>query len=100
MRCVQTVEPLAAACRLRVEDGAELIEGAPLSDTLRLIHELAGIAAALCTHGDVMHNVCEQLVAERVIRRSDVRYEKGGFWLLEQRNARITRASYVPPQET
>jgi 8-oxo-dGTP diphosphatase len=52
-RCVQTVEPLAAALGLEVEVDERLAEGA--GDAARPLLEEPGVVA--CTHGDVIHNL-------------------------------------------
>ena len=54
VRCVQSVEPLAAACGLRVELRDELAEGAQRAAAFRLVRELDGTGAVLCSHGDVL----------------------------------------------
>jgi len=52
-RCVQTVEPLAAALGLPVEIDDGLAEGAGLAAQALL--EADGVVA--CTHGDVIHDL-------------------------------------------
>ena len=53
VRCVQTVEPLAAACGLQIEVRPELAEGAPDSEWQPLLSRLAGSDAVACVHGDL-----------------------------------------------
>jgi phosphohistidine phosphatase SixA len=50
VRCVQTVEPLAAARGLEVEVGHEVAEGVDLRRVRALLAELAGTATAACGH--------------------------------------------------
>ena len=54
VRCVQSVEPLAAARGLEVETREEIAEGSRDGDVRALIDELAGTVALLSTHGDVL----------------------------------------------
>ena len=54
VRCTQSVEPLAEARGLEVEERDELAEGARDGDVRALIDELDGSPAFLCTHGDVL----------------------------------------------
>ena len=54
MRCVQTLEPLAAQRGLELELRNELTEGASREEALALIEELRGFGTAFCTHGDVV----------------------------------------------
>jgi 8-oxo-(d)GTP phosphatase len=51
VRCVQTVEPLAAARGLDVETADALAEGAGLRAVRKLLEDLAGQAVVLCAHG-------------------------------------------------
>lgn len=50
-RCVQTVEPLAAARGLVVEERGELGEERQLHDGADLARSLAGEPVAICVHG-------------------------------------------------
>ena len=52
LRCIESVEPLAAALGLLVELDVRLAEGAHGADALALVAELDGGLA--CTHGDVL----------------------------------------------
>jgi phosphohistidine phosphatase SixA len=58
VRCVQTVEPLAAARGLAVEQADALAEGAGRDAALALAAD-AGADALLCTHGDVVEALLE-----------------------------------------
>lgn len=73
VRCQQTVEPLADALGLPVEERVELAEGAEAADVRRLAEGLGGAVAVLCTHGDVIAS----LLGEES--------EKGSTWVLEIR---------------
>jgi phosphohistidine phosphatase SixA len=97
LRCVQTVEPLARARGLLVEETDALVEGAGLPSFLALLRESAGQPSALSTHGDVMYDVCKELVRMSLVARSEVRYEKGASWILEEHGGRIVAARYLPP---
>jgi len=61
VRCVQSVEPLARALGIEIEERGELTEGATREEALALVEEVRGAGVALCTHGDV---VLELLGAE------------------------------------
>jgi phosphohistidine phosphatase SixA len=54
VRCVETVEPLAAALGLRVEPDDRLAEGAAGDAAVELLRE-DGVLA--CTHGDIAEDV-------------------------------------------
>ena len=96
-RCVQTVEPLAAAQDKQVElhDDA-LAEGAHTAATFDLI-ESAGEGAALCTHGDVLGNVIGELAELGTPGADPFLMKKGCTWVLERSSGTFTRATYLPP---
>jgi 8-oxo-dGTP diphosphatase len=96
-RCVETVEPLARARGLSIEETEALAEGAGLEAVLALLRELAGRPSALCTHGDIMYEVCEELARLGLVRRPEVRYQKGAAWILAKRDGKLVAARYVPP---
>lgn len=97
LRCVQTVEPLAATRGLAVESWQPLAEGASASDLLRLLPELAAAGAALCSHGDVIGSLVDALVRAHLVRPEDARFSKGSTWLLELQGERLVSARYLPP---
>jgi 8-oxo-dGTP diphosphatase len=98
-RCVETVEPLAQARGVSIEETEALAEGAGLEAVLALLRELAGRPSALCTHGDIMYEVCEELVRQGLVRRSEARYDKGAAWILEERDGKLVAARYLPPSK-
>lgn len=71
LRCVQTVEPLAAALGVPVERSDGLAEGAGRQQVMGLLAD-AGPGAAFCTHGDV----CELLVGH--VRKGEARIVEVG----------------------
>ena len=54
MRCRQSVEPLAAALGLPVEERPELAEGVSRDEPWALVEELGSTIAVLCSHGDIL----------------------------------------------
>lgn len=52
VRCIETVEPLAATLAIAIDVDARLAEGAEPDEALALLSELDGGVA--CTHGDVV----------------------------------------------
>jgi 8-oxo-dGTP diphosphatase len=96
LRCLQTVEPLAAKRKLPVEPVKELEEGAGGDGVVRLIQKFKGRNIVLCTHGDVMEELLERLIAEGLVPRARAMMEKGSTWVLEEKDGTITGAKYLP----
>jgi 8-oxo-dGTP diphosphatase len=96
LRCVQTVEPLANRRKLPVERVTELEEGAGGESVLRLAQKFRGRHVVLCTHGDVMEELLEGLIAQGLVQRARALMEKGSTWALEEKDGKITGAKYLP----
>jgi broad specificity phosphatase PhoE len=98
VRCLQTVEELAANLGIEIEPVSELSEEADYEKTVALIRELGGSTPVLCTHGDVIPEVLETLeVTDGLDLPPRYRYAKGSTWVLEYRKGRFERAQYLPP---
>lgn len=89
VRCVQTVEPLAAALGVGVEEREELAEGASRDAVLGLLGALEGPLPALCTHGDVV----ELLLGPKLA------LEKGAARILETTGSAVVPGQYIPAPE-
>jgi 8-oxo-dGTP diphosphatase len=87
VRCVQTVEPLAARLRLPVEPRVELGEGIQSAAVRALLAELREETPIVCTHGDV---ILDLIGWERVAK-------KGSTWILEPDGDGFAPAVYLPP---
>ena len=86
VRCRESVEPLARALDLPIEERIELAEGVGEAEIWALVVELDPATAVLCTHGDVLG----LLLGEEP--------EKGSTWLVERgRDGRLIRGGYLPP---
>ncbi len=95
LRCVQTVEPLAAKLSLPVETHHALAEGS-ISDTLMLVRQEAGASAVLCTHGDVIPEVLHGLNGQEGLDvPRDPPCAKGSTWVLEAGSQGFTSALYI-----
>jgi CHAD domain-containing protein/phosphohistidine phosphatase SixA len=95
VRCVQTVEPLAAALELPVGLEPALAEGASLDASLALLEVEQPTVA--CTHGDVVGNVIEHLAVKGVSGADPYLCEKGSVWVLWIDAGAVCRAEYLPP---
>ena len=96
VRCVETVEPLAVKLKLPIEPRNDLQEGAGGESVIRLIKEFKGRNTVLCTHGDVVEELVEQLIERGLVSRARASNEKGGTWVLDEQGGKITRAKYLP----
>lgn len=81
-RCVQTVEPLAAALEVEVRIDRRLAEGTPAHDAWCVVEELAHTSVVLCSHGDVIPDLVD-LARMRGMRMPDrAGFAKGSVWAL------------------
>ena len=97
LRCVQTVQPLADARSMTLEEDSRLLEGHDPEDTLGwLEREVASRCLAVCTHGDIVPAVLD-LVAERGAELpSEMRWPKGSTWIVEAESGNWGRATLLP----
>ncbi len=95
-RCIQTVQPLADARGLPVEEEDAIAEGAPLAVVQELVRDLGDTDAVLCSHGDVIHLLLTDLSHRDVAVRDPLRWEKGSTWALDG-GTPLTTATYLPP---
>ena len=94
VRCVETLEPLAARTDLEIEVYDDLGEGNGASPVIELL-EAADAPIAICGHGDVIGELIEVL-DRRGVPRDDDRMAKGSTWVLARRGRDLVDAHYVP----
>jgi len=86
VRCRQSVEPLAAALGVPVEERSELVEGAVEAELWALVAELEAVTAVLCSHGDILF----LLLGEEP--------KKGSTWVVDPApDGGLGRREYLPP---
>ncbi|MDQ6711763.1 MAG: histidine phosphatase family protein [Candidatus Dormibacteraeota bacterium] len=95
LRCLQTVEPLGLRRKLPVEPVQELEEGAGAEGVLQLVEKFRGCNVVLCTHGDVVEELLERLIAQGLVQRARAMMEKGSTWVLDETSGKITGARYL-----
>ena len=96
-RCVESVEPLAAARGLSVERVVDFGEGAEEERVAALLESLLEGAVMLCGHGreiELMIGHAESLGARVQTPRG---IAKGSVWVLEREGERLVSARYLPP---
>ena len=98
LRCVQTVQPLAASRGITLEEDERLLEGHDPDDTMRWLEDaVQSESLVACTHGDLVPAVLERLGASGLTLRDDARWPKGSTWVLEADNGRWLSTRYLPP---
>jgi phosphohistidine phosphatase SixA len=97
VRCMQTVEPLARARRLVITETPSLAEGSGLRGALRFIEDAKLGDSVLCTHGDVVQELVDDLIRRRVVKDSQGGLDKGSTWVVEVEKGSPVRARYIPP---
>lgn len=84
VRCVQSVEPLAAARGLEVEPVDTLAEGADGGQVRSLLADLHGTATAVCGHGPEIHPLFGKT-------------KKGATVIVEAANGELAELGRLPP---
>lgn len=96
LRCTQTVEPLADATGLTVEETDALAEG-HADRAVELVAGLIAEEAALCTHGDVIPQVLRWVEDAGGEVDGEWRWPKGSTWILEPGDGDVVTARFVRP---
>jgi phosphohistidine phosphatase SixA len=97
VRCVQTVEPLAAKVGTTVEATEALAEGGSFEPVLALLAALAD-HSVLCTHGDLVPATVDALVRRGMTVSGEPDWRKGATWMLERDGHGFTRGrAFAPP---
>jgi 8-oxo-dGTP diphosphatase len=83
LRCVQTLEPLAATLGVTVETTPLLAEGMPFEPVLELLGGLPD-GSVLCSHGDVIPDVVQALFRRGLQLHGEPHWSKGSVWALDR----------------
>ena len=97
VRCVQTLEPLGKALGLPVETDERLAEGAGAAGALAVAAEVRDTGAVLCSHGDVIPDLLEHLLAHGTKLKGELRWQKASTWVLTWEGEQLTKGRYLPP---
>ena len=95
LRCIETVKPLARARRLEVVQNPILAEGQGLK-AYELFQDKKLEHAVLCTHGDIVWELVEDLVKRQVLARFEEQFQKGSTWVVDVEKGSPVRARYIP----
>jgi len=96
VRCVDTMEPLAAKLGLTVERTVLLAEEQDARAVIELMASLPD-HAVLCSHGDLIPAVIDALQARGLALEGDPDYRKGATWVIDRDGDEFMRASAIPP---
>ena len=96
-RCLQTVEPLADRLEHPVETSEALGVDGTGPGVLELLTSPALKDAILCTHGEVIGKVFDELQAAGIELTDQPRWPKGSTWMLELGGRRSWKGSYLEP---
>jgi len=96
LRCIQTVEPLAAARGRKVQASSSLSEGRGTSGLYTFFEDPNLGNAVLCTHGDLMWELVEDLTNRRVLPAFKEAFDKGSTWVVEVEGGSPVGARYIP----
>jgi 8-oxo-dGTP diphosphatase len=96
VRCVQTVEPLAAARGLAVEPATGLREGASVDELVRAIATLDERPTVVCGHGTEIESMIDRLHLDGATIEGTRGIAKGSVWVLDREHGRVVSAHYLP----
>jgi broad specificity phosphatase PhoE len=97
-RCVESVQPLALLLGLAVETADALAEGAAAGDAVALVVEAAADNGVVCSHGDVIPAVLDELArTDGLGLDHDLRCAKGSTWILDGATRPFVAARYIGP---
>ena len=96
-RCRQTLEPAAGLLGLKVENHEALFEGNSAEETLQLLKKVGDSSVAMCSHGDIVPAVLEQLQSNGTELEDDIRSAKGSIWAIDVVDGTFPAARYIAP---
>ena len=96
LRCGQTVEPLGEARNQPIGREPRLAEGASWREAMLMIGRVEH-PEVMCSQGDIIAGIVDELVREGVIMARDARWQKASTWVLTVRSGRVQSARYLPP---
>jgi broad specificity phosphatase PhoE len=94
LRCIETVEPLAASRGLAIERDERLAEGKERA-ALELALSLLDEDVVLASHGDVIPAIVRAAGRDGVEVPNQVACDFASTWILTGRNGRFDTARYV-----
>jgi len=96
LRCIQTVQPLAKALKLPIKQTPALGEGKGLDGAMTILGDKKLKRSVLSTHGDIMFELVEELVKQKIVRAGEGGFDKGAMWVVEVKDGSFVAARYIP----
>jgi 8-oxo-dGTP diphosphatase len=96
-RCLQTVQPLADRLGRPVEPSQALGVDGTAAGVLELLSSPALCQAVLCTHGELIGEVFDELQRTGIDLSDPPRWPKGSTWMLEHQGGQRWRGTYLEP---
>ncbi len=96
-RCLQTVEPLAGRLGRAIEPNQTLGVDGTGPGVLELLTSPALQRAVLCTHGEVIGKVFDELQAVGIELSGPPRWPKGSTWILQLDGGHGWEGTYLEP---
>lgn len=96
-RCQQTLAVLSHISGVAIDEDALLFEGSDTRETLAKLETLDVNHAVICSHGDVIPALLEQLGAIGV-PLAGRGCELGSVWIVDRQDGQWTGARYVNPR--
>jgi broad specificity phosphatase PhoE len=96
-RCLQTVQPLAGRLGRPVEPNEALGVEGTAAGVLELLDRPSLDRAVLCTHGELIGEVFEELQRAGIELSAPPRWPKGSTWILELDGGHVWKGTYLEP---
>ncbi len=97
LRCVQTLRPLGDALGIEVGADARLAEGRGAAGALAIAKEVSDTSAVLCSHGDVIPDLLDALLASGTKLEDELRWQKASTWVLTWDGDQLATGRYLSP---
>lgn len=99
LRCIETLEPLAARLGTTVQVDLRLTEGTGFEGALQVLGEVPD-NSVLCSHGDVIPETMQALQRRGCHILDEPQWGKGSVWLIHRdTHGDFTEASVWPPPQ-